>query len=640
MSRALKKIPFLLLVFLLTLSSYAQEERKAISFQGILKEGENLLIDQEVYFRLALYSDTTTTPLWEELQVTLSNEFALFTLYLGGGEVTGNALTDVYSEVPWSDPMWMRIEYKLNENDNFEWMGTRKFQALPFAMHVEFSSGEDVGLNDLFDVENTEQVDFVFKWNGDKWISSVDANYAWNSFNADSSVYSDTALFAINMLTPIPNDSVDFAFFSDSVHFGNYSNNTTYSTYSVYVDTSGFSFNTINAWDLNGNIDENQIGTLDSTDFVIKSNTTESIRITAAGEVLVNAANNQKADVQIKGPVALTGFHQDFSIDTTYVNAFYWEPKKSSLIIGNEMTVYFVDTLGRYSFAGGRKGLANSYSFAWGDSCLAIGNNVVSIGVNCSSTEIGLTKFATGISFGKNAIASKRSIAIGYDISVLNGSSTFAIGNDIQIDGGVGSIAMGFSISNTAKWSYMLGNGISTNVNSILFADNSTNSLLTTSIVNQFKVRADGGTKIFSDSLMTTGVVLNSGSGSWALLSDINSKENILKYNWPNNDEKIETYLKVKEWNYQSQRSEIRHIGVMSQDFNSVFSLKENSRQISMIDMDGITLSGIAYLLHSMEENEKKINIVEEQLEDNISSQELIFILLDVLEEKNKGGQQ
>ena len=44
----------ILLTFMVTLNTYAQIDRKPVSFQGILKQGDDLLIDQQVYFRLGL----------------------------------------------------------------------------------------------------------------------------------------------------------------------------------------------------------------------------------------------------------------------------------------------------------------------------------------------------------------------------------------------------------------------------------------------------------------------------------------------------------------------------------------------------------------------------------------------------------
>ena len=48
---------------------------------------------------------------------------------------------------------------------------------------------------------------------------------------------------------------------------------------------------------------------------------------------------------------------------------------------------------------------------------------------------------------------------------------------------------------------------------------------------NQFAVRASGGTSIYSNPQGTTGVKLPAGSGSWAMLSDRNAKENMSEVN-------------------------------------------------------------------------------------------------------------
>lgn len=638
MKRFSKYFTLLILLFMAT-GLYSQTDRKPISIQGIIKQGDELLINQQVFFQLGLYNDSNQTALWEETQGIPTNEYALFNIYLGTGSATGNAQTDDFDEVIWSDPIWLKIEYRLNEADDFKWMGTRKFQAMPFAMYADSASGEGVGVTDLFDVENNEQLEYVLKWDGVKWLSSPDAIYAWNTFNADSSITSDTAFFAWSTLFPIPTDTVDFAFYSDSVAYTAYSDTSLFSAASSFADTVVFANDVLNAWKLLGNSGNNQLGSLDFTDFVIKINNNEAFRFTAAGEILINSAMNDHADLQTKGTVVMEGLHQPFSLDTTLGNIFYWEPKKSSIVIGLEMSPYFVDTTGRYSFAGGRMSQANSYSFAWGDSCSAIGNNVFAIGKNCMSTEVDLNKHATGVAIGQYCISVKRSVALGNNVQILGGSSSsVGIGNNILLNMGQGAIAMGSNITNNDHWSYLFGSNISATTRSIMFADHSTGGFLIGVVPNQFQIRASGGTTIFSDSMMTTGVVLFSGSGSWAMLSDRDRKENITSFDWSNSQSTGMREINIYRWNYKSQNKEVIHFGTMAQAFNSSFRFKEDVRMIYMIDMDGFTFSGIRFLLERFNINELELQKVEDRLEVIQTKQEQILELLGQYELIQKEG--
>lgn len=646
MKYKLLKLFVSIVAIVIAIATNAQEERRAISFQGILKQNDNLLIEQTVYFRLALYSDTTNTPLWEELQDTISNEFALFNIYLGAGIATGNALTDEYIDIEWSDPMWMKIDYRLNEADNFEYLGIRKFQSIPFAMHTEFASGENVGIGDLYDVENNEELDYILRWDGEKWISSTDAVYAWNSINADSSIYADTVLYALNMLNPVLADSVIFAFYSDSIEYAINTDSSKLSGLSTYSDTSSFSFEVLNSWALSGNEGNNIIGNSDSTDFVIKSNDIEALRITAAGEILINSLENNYADLQLNGSLLLRGEHQNYSLSTTLENVFYWETQKSSLVVGNDITPYFMDSLkGEYSFAGGFQSLANSYSIAWGDSCISSGNNMVVFGSNNVASRVAGTKYATGIVMGyNNSAETYRAVVLGSNNKIYGtGGGNVIIGHNSETSAGSNRISIGSDLINDGQSAFLLGfhlkSSISDGLNkgSSMIGDNSTTVYLEDlGNISQLLIRAAGGTIIYSDSLATTGVSLSSGSGSWSMLSDINQKENILQFHWNDNIDLIK--IPIYKWNYKAQSSQLRHLGVFAQDFNDLVDLKEDKNRISMVDMDGFILAGTKQLLYKYDEDENAILKVEKELNEIKADQDQILELLMEIEKRNKGG--
>lgn len=629
-------------------STYAQIERKSISFQGILKQDDNLLIDQQVYFKLEIFNDTTQISLYEEEQNTLTNEFALFNIYLGEGTSTGNGQNENYNEVVWSDPIWLKIEYRLNEIDDFVWMGTRKFQSMAYAMYADSSSGENVGINDLFDIQNNQQDGYLLKWDGENWMSSTDAIYAWNTINSDSSIYSDTVMYAWSLLDPVPTDTVGFSIILDSSQYSQYSDSALFSTLSLYTDTVGFAFDVVDVWKTTGNSYGNLLGRLDSVDFVFKTHNSEALNVSANGVVLLNESPNLNADFQSKGAVLLEGEHQDFTIDTIINNGFYWEPRKSSLVIGNEMSPFYSGTSkGRYSFAGGKQSLANSWSFAWGDSCIASGNNVVVFGANNIASPLGLHKYGTSVVLGKNNETTLyRSTLVGSHLKVNNiGGSNTVIGTYSQITDGGGLITLGNHLENSGRSHFMIGNYLRSTGNvaspkaySMMIGDHSTTSYLVNvnNIRYQLLMRFDGGVYFYSDSLVSTGVVLYSGSGSWAMLSDRKSKENLEFYKWIDSNKKgIE---KISKWNYTAQDDDIIHLGIMAQDFNSSFILKEDPNRISMIDMDGVTLSGIGFVMEKLDYDEERLIKIDYQLNDIKLKQDLIIELLEKVEEKGKGG--
>jgi hypothetical protein len=132
---------------------------------------------------------------------------------------------------------------------------------------------------------------------------------------------------------------------------------------------------------------------------------------------------------------------------------------------------------------------------------------------------------------------------------------------------------------------------------------------------NQFAVRASGGTQIFTSSGQRTGVKLNPGSGSWSMLSDRNSKENVVEID----SEEVLAHLSnlpIYSWNYRAQNPGVRHVGPVSQDFYEAFGMGEDDTHITAIDADGIALSAIKGLLGRIEERDKEIAALREENEE------------------------
>ena len=197
------------------------------------------------------------------------------------------------------------------------------------------------------------------------------------------------------------------------------------------------------------------------------------------------------------------------------------------------------------------------------------------------------------------------STAFGRDTRASGNWST-AFGRDTEASGNW-SIAMGYNVIANANNSIAIGSYANANNKNgaILLADASTTSDLIADNMNEFKVRAAGGTTIYSNSLMTSGVTLSSGGGAWLTLSDSTAKRNIRKVNTEEILNKL-MELPIKQWNYKSQSEEIEHIGPMAQDFYSIFNVGENDLTISTIDPSGVALAAIQELYKSQKALELK----------------------------------
>jgi hypothetical protein len=118
---------------------------------------------------------------------------------------------------------------------------------------------------------------------------------------------------------------------------------------------------------------------------------------------------------------------------------------------------------------------------------------------------------------------------------------------------------------------------------------------VTTSGINQIRMRGAGGTTIYSDGLMTLGVELPPNATAWIAASDSMKKQNIRLVDTEEILDKV-SQLPIKQWSYKNADPSIEHIGPMAQDFWKLFHLGEDSLGISTIDPDGIALAAIKEL--------------------------------------------
>ena len=119
----------------------------------------------------------------------------------------------------------------------------------------------------------------------------------------------------------------------------------------------------------------------------------------------------------------------------------------------------------------------------------------------------------------------------------------------------------------------------------------------------EFNVYASGGTRIFSNSSATSGVLLAPGGGSWTSVSDRAAKENFESVDPRGVLERLAA-VPISTWNYKEQPDSIRHMGPMAQDFHATFGLGLGERSIDTIDPDGVALAAIQGLYELVEETQ------------------------------------
>lgn len=220
-------------------------------------------------------------------------------------------------------------------------------------------------------------------------------------------------------------------------------------------------------------------------------------------------------------------------------------------------------------------------STAFGRNTIARGNGSIALGVGSqalasASTAAGAGSIAQGLA----------SLAVGY-FATASGVASAAIGASTDAAGD-NSVALGNSAATTAA-----------GLGSFVYGDSSSSFPVTSSVANQFLVRAAGGVVFWStaNTVFPTspGVVLYGGTGAWSSLSDAHSKEHFRELSGEEVLARLAA-MPVREWSYKTQDAAIRHVGPTAQDFHAAFGLGEDERRINSIDADGIALAAVRAL--------------------------------------------
>lgn len=260
--------------------------------------------------------------------------------------------------------------------------------------------------------------------------------------------------------------------------------------------------------------------------------------------------------------------------------------------VGQHSAAFNLDTVasGARSVAFGHETLASgANTAAFGYQAQAIGAHAMAIGTGTKAT--GFSSFALGTA---TTAAGDDSFATGFQNQAA-GAHSAVFGAQSQADG-FSSFSAGFQTLATGNNSVTLGSyARALAIGSFVFGDTSTTSPVFAPAPHTFTVRADGGTRFFSNAAMTAGVVLANGANAWSALSDVNTKENFRDLDGGDVLAKL-ARMPIREWNYKSQAAAIRHVGPTAQDFREAFGLGEDPLRISTIDADGIALAGVQAL--------------------------------------------
>lgn len=260
------------------------------------------------------------------------------------------------------------------------------------------------------------------------------------------------------------------------------------------------------------------------------------------------------------------------------------------------------------------------FSTAFGENVRALGDNSIVVGKNSVAANTGTVAFGEG-----HTATGANSIALGYGASTSTIAGSPRTGTFVFSDRSVPltytfnsttpDIGSQFHPTVTNSFNVRAVNGSFFYTNTALttgFIFNSTTATMTLTN-SKLTMASDGSTTLTSNSGGSSGVTLPAGGGSWNNLSDRNMKENFAVVDSRQILRGV-LGLPISTWNYKSQDPSIRHIGMMAQDFSSIFKVGENDTSISTIDPDGIAFAAIQGLYFELKDRDGKIEQQQQQL--------------------------
>jgi Chaperone of endosialidase len=232
--------------------------------------------------------------------------------------------------------------------------------------------------------------------------------------------------------------------------------------------------------------------------------------------------------------------------------------------------------------AGFSNSVSGDYSFVGAGESNQAGGYESFIGSGAINTIGSAGEYATILGGNRNSAGGEYASILGGFGNTANGSYAIVAGGDADTADGTLSFAGGYHADAGHNGSFVWSDFVSGS------------ATLRDSATNQFVVRASGGTYIYSNETVTTGVALTPGSGTWASLSDRNAKTDIVPLDDASILAKVAA-LPIDAWRYKSEKG-VRHVGPMAQDFYASFGTGADDRHITSIDEDGVALAAIKAL--------------------------------------------
>ena len=117
---------------------------------------------------------------------------------------------------------------------------------------------------------------------------------------------------------------------------------------------------------------------------------------------------------------------------------------------------------------------------------------------------------------------------------------------------------------------------------------------------NLFLARATGGFALRTNTALTSGCAIAAGGGAWSCSSARDLKDDFSAVDPEDVLDRVAS-LPISTWRYRDEASRARHLGPTAEDFHQAFGLGDSSREIGLIDGQGVALAAIQGLNAKLE---------------------------------------
>jgi hypothetical protein len=305
----MKNIVIILTVFLFANIGFSQAPPQGINYQAVVysDNGNNqpglnvpgqLLLNQAIRVRFTILANAANgTEVYKESHATTTDAFGMFSLIIGqGAQESSNS----FAVIDWgTGKHFLKVEIDKSGGTNYITMSNQQLWSVPYALYSQHAATADSSTTSA---------------------NATTADFATNSAHADSSGYASQAGNGITGVTDNGNGTLTFTYLDGSSYTTGVLSGLTgpqgpagvngQSAYDIWLSqgntgTQQDFLNSLqgpqgtpgsqNAWSLTGNAGTNPttnfIGTTDAQDWAIKTNNTERMRVTSAGNVGIGTSS-------------------------------------------------------------------------------------------------------------------------------------------------------------------------------------------------------------------------------------------------------------------------------------------------------------------------------------------------------------